>query len=224
MLAVMPTGSGKSLGFQLLALRLPGTTLVVSPLIALMKDQVDELTRRGIRAAALHSLASPDARRAALDARRTDALQLLYVAPERLASPTFTPRPRINLLLYYGVLGARSAWRSRIAAIDGEHPASVGTRGGASRLRSRREGDRSAEDELAVGGVDAAELWLRRLGVPALRRPVKLIALIEDPLVIRRILSHLGLPTEVPAAHSARPPPLPIGRADTWYDDDITVP
>ena len=88
-LAVMPTGSGKSLAFQLPALLLPGTTLVVSPLIALMKDQVDELTRRGIRAAALHSLASPDTRRAALDAGRAGALQLLYVAPERFASRTF---------------------------------------------------------------------------------------------------------------------------------------
>src|SRR6185503_817283 len=54
-LAVMPTGSGKSLGFQLPAVLLRGTTLVVSPLIALMKDQVDDLNRRGIRAAAVHS-------------------------------------------------------------------------------------------------------------------------------------------------------------------------
>src|SRR6266508_1714724 len=70
-LAVMPTGSGKSLGYQLPALLLPGLTLVVSPLIALMKDQVDELNRKGIRAAALHSLASPAERRAAVaDSRR----------------------------------------------------------------------------------------------------------------------------------------------------------
>ena len=88
-LAVMPTGSGKSLGFQLPAVLLPGTTIVVSPLIALMKDQVDELTRRGIRAAAVHSLASADARRTVLDAARAGALRLLYVAPERFASPTF---------------------------------------------------------------------------------------------------------------------------------------
>src|SRR5687767_12322290 len=88
-LAVMPTGSGKSLGFQLPALLLPGTTLVVSPLISLMKDQVDELNRRGIRAAALHSASSSDARRDALQQARTGECQLLYVAPERFASDYF---------------------------------------------------------------------------------------------------------------------------------------
>src|SRR5207245_2886306 len=88
-LAVMPTGSGKSLGFQLPALLLPGTTLVVSPLISLMKDQVDELNRRGIRAAALHSGVSSDARREALKAAQGGAVRLLYVAPERFASDLF---------------------------------------------------------------------------------------------------------------------------------------
>src|SRR5947207_15431751 len=88
-LAVMPTGSGKSLGFQLPALLLPGTTLVVSPLISLMKDQVDELNRRGIRAAALHSLLPAEARLEALRAVRAGDLRLLYVAPERFASAHF---------------------------------------------------------------------------------------------------------------------------------------
>jgi ATP-dependent DNA helicase RecQ len=88
-LAVMPTGSGKSLGFQLPALLLPGTTLVVSPLISLMKDQVDELKRRGIAAAALHSLLSSDARREALAAVNAGVLRLLYVAPERFGSDHF---------------------------------------------------------------------------------------------------------------------------------------
>jgi ATP-dependent DNA helicase RecQ len=88
-MAVMPTGSGKSLGFQLPALMLPGTTLVVSPLISLMKDQVDELDRRGIRAAALHSMLSADARAEALRAARSGQLRLLYVAPERFAYDQF---------------------------------------------------------------------------------------------------------------------------------------
>ena len=88
-LAVMPTGSGKSLGFQLPALLLPGTTLVASPLISLMKDQVDELNRRGIRAAALHSMLTTDARQDALSATRRGEIRLLYVAPERFASDHF---------------------------------------------------------------------------------------------------------------------------------------
>jgi ATP-dependent DNA helicase RecQ len=89
LLAVMPTGSGKSIGYQLPALLLEGTTLVVSPLIALMKDQVDELVRKGIPAAALHSLATPGERRAAEAAMREGRLRLLYVAPERFASEAF---------------------------------------------------------------------------------------------------------------------------------------
>ncbi|MGH9257198.1 MAG: RecQ family ATP-dependent DNA helicase [Vicinamibacterales bacterium] len=88
-LAVMPTGSGKSLGFQLPAILLPGTTLVISPLIALMKDQVDDLQRRGIRAGALHSLMPAAARGDTIRAARAGELRLLYVAPERFASEHF---------------------------------------------------------------------------------------------------------------------------------------
>lgn len=87
--AVMPTGAGKSLCFQLPAVLLEGTTIVVSPLIALMKDQVDALRSKGIAAAALHSGLAPHERSAAEAELAGGRLDLLYVAPERLGSGGF---------------------------------------------------------------------------------------------------------------------------------------
>lgn len=91
-LAVFPTGGGKSLCYQLPALLFDGLTLVVSPLIALMKDQVDALTARNIHAARLDS--SLTAEETAELYRRLDdrSLKLLYVAPERLANQNFRRR------------------------------------------------------------------------------------------------------------------------------------
>ena len=88
-LVVMPTGGGKSLCFQLPALLLPGVTLVVSPLIALMKDQVDALQARGLPAGLLNSSQTLDEQRATLDAIRQRTLKLVYVAPERFRSQSF---------------------------------------------------------------------------------------------------------------------------------------
>jgi ATP-dependent DNA helicase RecQ len=88
-LAVFPTGGGKSLCYQLPALAWEGVTLVVSPLIALMKDQIDFLQSRGIAAARLDSsLASAEARDVT-DRMRAGTLKLLYVAPERFNNERF---------------------------------------------------------------------------------------------------------------------------------------
>ncbi len=88
-LAVMPTGSGKSLCFQLPALALPGLTLVVSPLIALMKDQVDHLHQTGIPAELINSTVPRDVQRARLDQAARGETKLLYVAPERFQNEEF---------------------------------------------------------------------------------------------------------------------------------------
>src|SRR5688572_13199931 len=85
-LLVVPTGGGKSLCFQAPALLLDGLTVVVSPLIALMKDQVDALRSTGVAAAALNSMTPPDEQRAVERAAVDGSLRLLLVSPERLAT------------------------------------------------------------------------------------------------------------------------------------------
>ena len=88
-LVLMPTGGGKSLCFQLPALLRPGITVVVSPLIALMEDQVAALSELGVAAAYLNSTVEADDARRIAQAARSGELKLLYVAPERLMSARF---------------------------------------------------------------------------------------------------------------------------------------
>lgn len=91
-LILMPTGGGKSLCYQIPALIRPGVAIVVSPLIALMQDQVAALDELGIRAARLDSSLDPDTARATLIALSEQQLDLLYVAPERLLTDGFLAR------------------------------------------------------------------------------------------------------------------------------------
>ena len=88
-LVVMPTGGGKSLCYQLPALMLEGMTIVVSPLIALMKDQVDALHRRGIAATLINSSIALLEQRQRIRALARGEYKLVYIAPERFRSPSF---------------------------------------------------------------------------------------------------------------------------------------
>ena len=88
-LAIMPTGAGKSLCYQIPALLLPGLTLVISPLISLMQDQVKGLSAAGIPAAYINSALTENQIAKALQLAAQGSYKIIYVAPERLESPTF---------------------------------------------------------------------------------------------------------------------------------------
>jgi hypothetical protein len=148
-----------------------------------------------------------------------DPIELL----ERLAA--LTPRPRINLVLYYGVLGAHAAWRSRLSGPE----AIVRPRESAAATDSRAESDVATRAPRGRTNMLWAQLMARSFGFDVLACPrcggrLRLIALIEDPRVIRRILEHRGLPTEVPAARPPRAPPIPFERFGDHAEDDISAP
>lgn len=84
-LAIMPTGGGKSICFQLPALILPGITIVISPLIALMKDQVDSLKANGIEACFINSSQTEDERQFYIESLKSNIIKLIYIAPESLS-------------------------------------------------------------------------------------------------------------------------------------------
>src|SRR5690242_21424308 len=105
--AVLPTGGGKSLCFQLPALVRPGLTVVVSPLIALMKDQVDALQAAGVPATFLNSSLAAEESRKRLRGLHNGEFRLLYVAPERL--------------MLSGFLSDLQKWNIRLIAVDEAH-------------------------------------------------------------------------------------------------------
>ena len=95
-LVLMPTGGGKSICFQLPAIYLPGTALVVSPLIALMKDQVEGLVANGIPAAALNSFQSEEEQQQVKQLAIQGKLKLLYISPERVMAEIGWFLPRLD--------------------------------------------------------------------------------------------------------------------------------
>jgi hypothetical protein len=129
---------------------------------------------------------------------------------ERLA--VLVPRPRINLILYHGVLGPRAAWRAdvvrrqtsedgRDASVQEPAPSQAGERDLADAARRRARGQCWASLMQRTFGFDV-------LACPRCGGHLRLIALIEEAAVIGRILRHLGVPTEIPAPRPARAPPF----------------
>ena len=88
-IGLLPTGGGKSITFQVPAMILPGLTVVVTPLISLMKDQVDSLMKRGIRSACIHTGMTRSELNLSMERCRQGRVKILYVAPERLGRPSF---------------------------------------------------------------------------------------------------------------------------------------
>ena len=168
-LLTMPTGAGKSLVYQLPAVVLDGLTLVISPLIALMKDQVDALRAKGISATFVNSSIDAKERRHRLDQAVRGELDLLFVVPERFRSPSFRerlPQMRVTRL-----------------AVDEAHCISQwghDFRPDYSKLGEYREllGDPPTIALTATATTQVAEDIVRRLG---LRDPVVLRTGIERP-------------------------------------------
>ena len=98
-LVLMPTGGGKSICFQLPAIYLPGTALVVSPLISLMKDQVEGLLTNGIPATTLNSMMPEEERNRVCQLCIQGKVKLLYISPERVISELHWLLPRIDISL-----------------------------------------------------------------------------------------------------------------------------
>jgi ATP-dependent DNA helicase RecQ len=97
-LAVLPTGAGKSLCFQLPAIAMDGTTIVISPLISLMKDQVDNANKKGVRAFVINSDLSKAESESAYEELQCGGVKLLYIAPERFAVQRFMDLlPRLKI-------------------------------------------------------------------------------------------------------------------------------
>ncbi len=201
-LAILPTGGGKSVCFQIPALVSGGLTLVVSPLIALMQDQVAAAVARGIPAAALHSGVAGAARDRVWDALRSRTLRLLYVSPERLArltpelferelTPTLLAVDEAHCIAEWGhdfrpsyrTLGAARYRLGRPPAVALTGSATPGVRADIARALRFRPG-RFAE---YVGSFDRANLWFGVVPVAGERERLAALARLladDDRMVI----------------------------------------
>ena len=160
-IAILPTGGGKSLCFQLPALLLEGTTVVVSPLVALMKDQVDALVARGIAATFINSSLSDAERQERQATLRRGEYRLVYVAPERFRSPSF--------------LSALSGLKIPLLAVDEAHCISAWGHD------FRPEYQKIAQARTAIGAERV--LALTATATPEVRRDIADALELRDPKV-----------------------------------------
>ncbi|MGE0608109.1 MAG: DNA helicase RecQ [Pirellulales bacterium] len=171
---VLATGGGKSLCYQAPALLLPGMAVVVSPLISLMKDQVDALNECGVPAAAVHSALEPDERQRIAEEIRGNRLKLLYVAPERLANRRMIDYLRERTISFFAIDEAHciSNWGHefrpdyRLLGTLREHFPQVAVHGFTATATQQVRDDIAAQlrlrqPEVLVGGFDRPNLHYR---------------------------------------------------------------
>ena len=187
-LVVLPTGSGKSLCFQAPALVRDGLALVVSPLIALMKDQVDTLVANGVDAAGFHSALAPEERAAVASGIRDGRYRLIYVSPERLVG-----EGRDGFL---SLLGGRAP---RFVAIDEAHCISQwghDFRPEYRQLASLRDRwpDASLHAFTATATGRVRRDIVSQLG---LRAPVELVGSFDRPNLVYRVLARSNLKRQI---------------------------
>jgi ATP-dependent DNA helicase RecQ len=168
-LVVMPTGGGKSICFQLPALLQSGVTLVVSPLVALMENQVSELRQHQLPAAALHSQLAPPLRRQVLQQLENQALRLLYLSPETLLSPPVWQRLMQPQLQINGLILDEA--HCLVQWGDTFRPAY-------RRLGAVRPATRPAGTQLPIAAFTAT-------AAPAAQQVLRQVLQLQSPLVVR---------------------------------------
>ncbi len=191
--ALLPTGGGKSLCYQLPALLRPGLTLVVSPLIALMKDQVDALRANGVAATFLNSALDAGESRARLRGLHHGEYQLLYLAPERL--------------LLDGMLDDIRGWNVGLVAVDEAH--CISEWGHDFRPEYRRLAElRDALPDAAVMALTATATERVRgdiVGLLRLREPRTYVASFNRPNLLYRVTPKAGGSGQLLACVRAHP-------------------